>query len=145
MRCGSNRNGSRICDRRFESQRQASISLELSRQEAEISLRLDGVEQRNALQLQELKEQKIFAGCTYEQSRRLSRMATLAQSVYKVLEPAQRAQRRSRDFRTERRDYQKVLIKYDTKLPLHADLVTWFARFDFWADNHAIPLHARYV
>ena len=128
----------------LQTQRAQSLSLESSQQE-EVSRMLEDAEARNQQQLLKIKEQKIFAGCTYEQSQKLSKMALEGRSIYRVLEPDQRARRRNQDFNTELKDFQKTLDRYDVKLPAKVDLVSWFTRFDFWADNHKIPRHSRYV
>ena len=92
-----------------------------------------------------VQEQQIFAGCTYDESVVLSAMAARGNSIYQVLEPERRAQRRNQDFQTEPRYFQKILLKYDDPIPVDGDLVAWFTRFEFWATNHQIPLQARYV
>jgi hypothetical protein len=129
-----------------ELEREFTGKLDALRKSHDESLgQLDYHQRDTRKQLVEMRGQKIFQGCTYQQSRELSEMATKAKSVYQLLEPAERSRRRDREFMTDRRDYQKELIAYNEKLAAESDLVMWFSRFDDWADKLRIPHEARYV
>ena len=82
----------------------------MSAHEETFSRRLSEDEQRNSEALEKMRTQKIFAGCDFAQSQALSEMARHARSVYHVLEPEERARLRGRDFDTDRRVFEKILL-----------------------------------
>lgn len=92
-----------------------------------------------------IKAQKIFNGCDYAQSQELTHVATRNRSVYYVLSDAERRKRRDKDFETDKREFQKELLRYDAKIDVSEDLVAWFSRFDDWADKYEIPLKHRFI
>ena len=93
-----------------------------------------------------IRQQKIFAGCTYQQSKRLSDMASTAKSVYRCLDPQERSARRDQLFAdTPLKSYEKALLKKSDKLLLHSNLATWFSKFDMWTDYLKVPHHERFV
>ena len=95
--------------------------------------------------LEEVKSQKIYAGCNLTQSQILSEMARRDCSVYYALEPDSRRRKRDLDFSTDLRDYQRVLELKKCPFEDGMDLVGWFSEFDDWADQYRIPQQARYA
>ena len=130
------------------------MTQELAAQDREFERKLQPIDDQLGLldyhrreqtrELDELKTQKIFIGCDLATSRRLSQIARDDQSMYAILDEYQR-QIHNRDFKTEKKEFQKELLHYRKKLDQGTDLVMWFSHFDDWADKYEIPQHYRWV
>ena len=104
------------------------------------------IDSRNQHELDTIRRQKIFAGCTYQQSKDLTEMAAGAKSVYLCLDTQESAARRDQLFAdTDCKYYEKALLKMSDKLLLHSNLATWFSKFDTWADYLKVSQHERFV
>ena len=73
-------------------------------------------------------------------------MAKPAKSVYRCLDEQERSARRDQLFAdTDRKCYEKTLIRKSDKLLLHSKFATLFSKFDAWADYLKVPQHERFV
>ena len=94
-----------------------ALQHQLSEMRQHQSVSLAEADRRNQQELDTIRRQKIFAGCTYQQSKQLSDMAPAAKSVYRCLDPQERSARRDQLFAdTDRKQYGKALLKKSDKL-----------------------------